>query len=109
MVRFNNGQAKAEVLANADVGGVMVHLGTRNTRPAGPAKTIPWSSVAATTIELQPYPTVSDPRGVRSRFYGQADRSGKGGVHHGWLGGADKNRQEFGLATAGRARPVRCG
>lgn len=39
VVTLNNGQAKAELLVNADTGEVMVHTWDHISRPANPLKT----------------------------------------------------------------------
>ena len=96
VVTLNNGQAKAELVANADTGEVMVHTWDQNLKHSQPIENKPLIIGSGDqTIALQPHPTASDPRGFCSRFYGQADWLRGGGVHHGWLGGADQSRQEF--------------
>ena len=96
VVPLNNSQAKAEVVANADTGEVMVHTWDQSLKTSQPIEAKPLVIGSGDqTIELQPPPTLSDPRGFCSRFYGQADWLRGGGVHQGWLGGTDQNRQEF--------------
>ena len=93
----NNGQTKAEVLANADTGEVMVHTWDQNLKNSQPLENKPLVIGSGDqTIELQPHPTASDPRGLCSRFYGQADWLRGGHVRQGWLdGGANQGRHEF--------------
>ena len=96
VVQLNNSPAKAEVVANADTGEVMVHTWDQNLKNIQPienkALTIGSGDQA---IQLQPHPTASDPSGFCSRFYGQADWLRGGHVQNGWLGGAGQSRQEF--------------
>ena len=96
VVSLKNGQAKAEVMANADTGEVMVHTWDRDLKTIQPieGKSLVIGS-GEKTVELQPHPTDTDPSGFSSRFYGQADWMRGGGVQHGWMAGADQNRQEF--------------
>ena len=97
VVTLNNGQAKAEVLANADSGAVMVHTWDQNLKNSLPIENKPLViGSGEQSIALQPHPTASDPRGFCSRFYGQADWLRGGRVHQGWLGsGTDQSRHEF--------------
>ncbi len=96
VVTLNNGQAKAEVMANADTGEMMVHTWDQNLKASQPIENKPLTMGSGDqTIELQPHPTASDPSGLCSRFYGQADWLRGGGVHHGWMGGAGQSRYEF--------------
>ncbi|MEO7142613.1 MAG: hypothetical protein ABI165_03840 [Bryobacteraceae bacterium] len=96
LVTLNNGQVKAEVVANADTGEVMVHTWDQNVKTSQPIEAKPLvMGTGDQTIELQPQPTVSDPSGLCSRFYGQADWLRGGGMHHGWMSGAGQSRQEF--------------
>ena len=91
-----NGQAKAEVVANSGTGEVMVHTWNQNLKTSQPIEAKPLVIGSGDrTVELQPHPTVGDPSGFCSRFYGQADWVRGGGVHQGWLGGADQNRHAF--------------
>ena len=82
VVTLNNGLAKAEVVANADTGEMMVHTWDQNLKNSQPIENKPLIIGSGDqTIALQPHPTASDPRGFCSRFYGQAD----------WLrGGGDR-------------------
>ena len=96
VVSLNNGQAKAEVMANADTGEMMVHTWDQNLKASHPIENKPLRMGSGDqTIELQPHPTATDPSGLCSRFYGQADWLRGGGVHHGWMGGAGQSRHEF--------------
>ena len=96
VVSLNNGQAKAEVMANADTGEMMVHTWDQNLKASQPIENKPLTMGSGDqTIELQPHPTASDPSGMCSRFYGQADWLRGGGVHHGWMGGVGQSRHEF--------------
>jgi len=95
VVPLNDG--KAEVVANADTGEVMVHTWDQKLKNSRPIENKPLSMGSGDqTIELQPHPTATDPRGFCSRFYGQADWLRGGKVNHGWLsGGMGQSRHEF--------------
>ncbi len=96
VVPLNNGQAKAELLANADSGEMMVHTWDQNLKNSQPIESKPLMMGSGDqTIELQPHPTAADPSGLCSRFYGQADWLRGGGAHQGWMGGAGQSRHEF--------------
>ena len=96
VVPLNNGQAKAEVVANADTGEMMVHTWDQNLKTSKAIENKPLMFGSGDqTIELQPHPTATDPSGSCSRFYGQADWLRGGQVHHGWMGGAGQSRHEF--------------
>jgi hypothetical protein len=95
-VGLNNGLVKAEVVANAETGEMMVHTWDQNLKTSQPIEAKPLTMGSGDqTIELQPHPTVSDPSGLCSRFYGQADWLRGGGMHHGWMSEAGQTRQEF--------------
>ncbi len=97
VVPLTNSRATAEVVANADTGEVMVHTWDQNLKNSRPIESKPMMIGSGDQrIELQPYPTATDPPGSCSRFYGQADWLRGGQMRHGWLsGGADQNRREF--------------
>ncbi len=96
VVPINDGKATAEVVANADTGEVMVHTWDKNLKTSQPIEAKPLVIGSGDqTIELQPHPTVGDPTGLCSRFYGQADWLRGGGMHHGWLAGTNRSRKEF--------------
>ena len=93
VVPLNDGKAKAEVMANADTGEMMVHTWDQNLKASQPIENKPLTMGSGDqTIELQPHPTASDPSGLCSRFYGQADWLRGGGVHHGWMGDRKSTR-----------------
>ncbi|MEO8218955.1 MAG: hypothetical protein ABI718_17915 [Acidobacteriota bacterium] len=95
VVPLNNG-AKAEVVANADTGEVIVHTWDQKleTRQGIASKPMMIGSGSQTT-ELQPYPTSTDRPGLCSRFYGQASWMRGGKVSQGWLGSGADHRSEF--------------
>jgi hypothetical protein len=97
VVPLNNGKVKAEVVANAETGEVMVHTWGQNLKTSAPVEdTALVLGSGDQRVELQPHPTAGDPRGFCSRFYGQADWLRGGQTHHGWLSrSADQARQEF--------------
>ena len=96
VVSLKNGQVKAEVVANADTGEVMVNTwdnNLKNVQPIEGRQLVIGSGDK--TVELQPHPTDTDPRGLSSRFYGQADWMRGGGLQHGWMAGPGQDRLEF--------------
>jgi hypothetical protein len=98
VVTLTNG-AKAEIVANADTGEMMVHTWDQALKNSQPIenKALMMGN-GDQTVELAPHPTASDPSGSCSRFYGQADWLRGGQVRQGWLGGgADQDRHEFSL------------
>jgi hypothetical protein len=97
VVPLNNGQAKAEIVTNANSGEVMVHTWDQDLKNSQPIENKPLVIGSGDqTVELQPHPAAGDPPGYCSRFYGQADWLRGGRVHHGWLsGGAGESRHEF--------------
>ncbi len=103
VVTLNNGQAKAEVVANAETGEVMVHTWDRNLKTSQPLENRPLTMGSGDQkIELQPHPTASDPSGSCSRFYGQADWVRGGQVRNGWLAGMGQTRHEFAWSNCWR-------
>lgn len=95
MVALSNGQAKEEVLANADTGEVMIHTWDRNLKSSQPIEKKPLVICSGDqTVELQPHPTPSDPPGFCSRFYGQADWFRGGQIHHGWLSSCEARSRQ---------------
>jgi hypothetical protein len=104
VVPLPNSPVKAEVVANADTGEVMVHTWDQNLKTSQPIEDKPIIiGSGGRRVELRPDPTAGDPRGLCSRFYGQADWLRGGGVHDGWLGtGADQSHQEFALNNCWR-------
>lgn len=98
VVALNDGKTSAEVLANADSGGVMVHTWDNDLKSARPVQARPLTLGAdEKEIQLDPRPLASDPPGYCSRFYGRADWLRGGNVHHGWLShpGAATGRHNF--------------
>ena len=97
VVTMDNGQAKAEIVANADTGEVMVQTWDQDLKNSQPIEdTALTIGSGDQVIELEPHPTASDPGGSCSRFYGQADWLRGGQVRQGWLsGGTDQARHEF--------------
>jgi len=96
VVPLTNGQTKAEVVANTDTGEMMVHTWDLNLKASQPIESKPLTMGSGDQkIELQPHPTATDPSGLCSRFYGQADWLRGGGVHHGWMGDAGQSRHQF--------------
>ena len=98
IVSIQNGDANAEVVANADSGEVMVHTldaTLRNAKPIAAESMMLGSGDQA--VQLDPHPLASDPPGQSSRFYGQADWIRGGTIDSGWLRccGAQGTRSDF--------------
>ena len=98
VVSIDRGAGYAELLANHDTGEAMVHTWDRDLKTPRPVAAAPLTLGAGEgRVDLAPHPLPSDPPGLCSRFYGQADWLRGGGHHRGWLtfGGTDKGRHEF--------------
>jgi len=86
VVPIADGDAYAELLANADTGELMVHIWDKDRETARPIESKPLILGSADkSVRLEPPPTLTDPPGYCSRFYGQADWVRGGGVRQGWL------------------------
>jgi len=86
VVTLGNGPAKAEMLANADTGEVMVHTWDKDLKKPEPIESKPITvGSGQESVTLDPHPTESDPAGYCSRFYGRADWVRGGGMHHCWI------------------------
>ena len=87
----------AELVANAETGEVMVHTWDEDLKTARPIEAKPLILGSdQRTVELEPYPLPSDPRGYCSRFYGEADWVRGGDISHGWIRHGEMARHEFG-------------
>lgn len=97
LVAINDGAAYAELLANADTGEVMVHTWDKDLKTPRPVESAPITvGSGENTLELTPHPVASDPAGMCSRFYGNADWVRGGGVRNGWMhGGGAGDHKEF--------------
>ncbi len=105
LVSIAEGDAYAELLANADTGELMVHTWDKDQKTARPIKSEPLTVGSADkSVTLEPHPTSTDPPGYCSRFYGQADWVRGGGVRHGWLheSGHAQHRREFDWSSGWR-------
>ena len=88
LVPIQGGNAYAELLANADTGEVMVHTWDKDLETRRPIESQPITVGSGDdSVELTPHPMDSDPSGLCSRFYGEADWVRGGGVQHGWMHG----------------------
>jgi hypothetical protein len=86
VVALSDGKTRAEVLANADTGEVMVHTWDRDLKSSHPVDARPLMIGTDTKqLQLEPHPLASDPPGYCSRFYGRADWLEGGNVRHGWI------------------------
>ncbi len=98
VVALNDGKTRAEMLANADTGEVMVHTWDNDLKSARPVEARSLTLGAdEKQIQLEPRPLASDPPGYCSRFYGRADWLRGGTMHHGWLNhsGTGTGRHDF--------------
>ena len=97
LVPIKNGTAYAELLANAETGEVMVHTWDKDLKTREPIEKEPITVGSGDdSVELTPHPMDSDPSGLCSRFYGEADWVRGGGVQHGWMhGGGTGDHRTF--------------
>ena len=97
VVPIKDGTTKAEVVANAETGEVMVQTFDEDLKARQPIEreAITVGS-GANSVELTPYPVDTDPPGTCSRFYGQADWARGGSFREGWMQSRGMGtRQEF--------------
>lgn len=87
----------AELLSNPDTGEVLVQTYDEDLKTRQPIEREPITVGSGdNTVQLTPHPVDSDPPGMCSRFYGQADWVRGGRMHEGWMhGGRTGTRQEF--------------
>lgn len=97
LVAIKDGTAYSELLANADTGEVMVHTWDKDLKTRRPIESQPITVGSGDdSVELTPHPMDSDPSGLCSRFYGEADWARGGGVQHGWMhGGGTGDHRTF--------------
>jgi hypothetical protein len=96
-VPIDNGKTNAELLTNSDTGEAMVHTWDQDLHSPSPIKSEPLSVGSGNDrVELMPQPMSTDPPGMSSRFYGQADWMRGGRINHGWVGhpsGGDQSHE----------------
>lgn len=88
VVSLKDSHAKAEILANAESGMIIVYtwdLALKKSRPISYKPLMIGSGDE--TVKLLPYPTADDSSGYCSRFFGKADWLRGGNMSYGWLGG----------------------
>jgi hypothetical protein len=98
VVPIKDGTAKAEVVANADTGEVLVQTYDDDLKTRQPIERQPITiGSGENSVELTPHPFDTDPPGTCSRFYGQADWVRGGRMREGWMygSGAGASRQQF--------------
>ena len=97
LVSIKGGTAYAELMSNEESGEVMVHTWDKNLKTRRPIEREPISvGSGGDNLELTAYPTDTDPEGMSSRFYGQADWARGAGVRQGWMEGRGTgDRQQF--------------
>ena len=98
VVPLGDGNAYAELLADADTGDLMVHTWDKDLKTARPIKAEPLRVGSGDKqTELTPHPMPGDPPGFCSRFYGHADWARGGNIAQGWIhhGGEQGHHQEF--------------
>lgn len=80
--------AYAEVTTNAATGEVMVQTWEKDLKNRRPIEREAFMMGSGdNSMELQPYPTATDPAGTSSRFYGQAEWARAGHASRGWMEG----------------------
>lgn len=88
LVPIKGGNGYAELLANADTGELMVHTWDKNLKTRRPIEKEPITVGSGDNrVEMTPHPMDTDPSGMSSRFYGEANWVRGGGVHNGWMHG----------------------
>lgn len=98
VIPLDNGKSSAELMTNSDTGEAMIHTWDKDLRVPNPIKSEPLSVGSGNDrVELMPYPTKTDPPGMCSRFYGQADWIRGGRIERGWLHhqGGENQHHEF--------------
>lgn len=106
VVPIQNGAAKAEVVANADTGEIMVHTWNNDLKNHQPVDAAPITLGSGEhTVQLMPHPMPGDPSGRSSRFYGHADWMRGGRITNGWLEccGSRTMRHDFAWRNCWRA------
>jgi hypothetical protein len=106
VVPIENGTAKAEVVANAETGEVMVHTWDNDLEDHRPVEAEPLRIGSAdASVQLMPHPLPSDPPGQCSRFYGHAEWLHGGSIERGWLEccGSRATRHQFAWSNCWRA------
>jgi hypothetical protein len=102
IVPLQDGTTKAELLANADTGELMVHTWDKDLKQPRSIKSEPLTiGSGQQSVDLSPYPIVSDPPGFCSRFYGRADWARGGGIHQGWMHPRDQAADHHDFAWNG--------
>ena len=98
IVPIKNGAAAAEIVSNADTGEVIVQTYADNLTTRQPIERLPITVGSGdNSVELVPQPVGTDPPGMSSRFYGQAEWLRGGRIHDGWMrgGGVGTGREEY--------------
>jgi hypothetical protein len=105
LVSLKNSNAKAEILADAGNGTVLIYTWEHALKKKRPISYKPLMIGSGNeTVDLQPYPTVEDSAGYCSRFFGKADWLRGGHIRHGWLGGGmEQIRHGFNWKNCWRA------
>lgn len=86
VVPLEDGGVRAEVLANSETGEVVVRTWEPDADEPRPIAAEPMVvGQGDQSVALEPVPLETDPRGLCSRFYGQADWMRAGQFHTGWL------------------------
>jgi hypothetical protein len=88
LIPLGEGTGNAEIIANEETGEVMIHTWDEALEKSKPVSAEPLSIESdGKSIELAPHPIASDPAGMCSRFYGQADWVRGGEIQHGSIHG----------------------
>ena len=90
VVPLEGGDVRAEVLANSESGEIVVRTWDEKTDEPRPIPARPLVvGEGARRVALEPFPLETDPRGLCSRFYGQADWVRNREFGAGWLAHGD--------------------
>ena len=98
VIALDNGKTHAELLTNSGTGEAMVHTWDKDLRSPNPiSRQALTMGSGKDRVDLMPYPMSTDPQGLCSRFYGQADWLRGGRIERGWLNdrGGEAQPQEF--------------
>jgi hypothetical protein len=98
IVAIKNGAATAEVVSNPDTGEVLVQTYAGDLQTRRPIERLPITVGSGDdSVDLVPYPVPTDPPGMSSRFYGQAEWLRGGRLREGWMhgGGVGQSREHY--------------
>jgi hypothetical protein len=92
---LDSGTVYAEVVADSNTGEVLVQIFDQDLKTRRPIETSPLTMGSGDhRVALSARPMDSDPRGMSSRFYGQADWARGGQAERGWIQGPNMRTPE---------------